>query len=434
METKWIIAGGGISGLAAAKILQSNNCKYLLLERSQSLGGLTRTTQVDDFCFDYTGHFLHLSRYKSPSQIPYANLDDDDWQTIDRKSYFYAADRLITTPIQYHLGQLPADIRSECVESYDARPKQDHSVDSFREFIVSGFGQVVAERFLIPQNEKTMATTLGRLSIDAVKRFFPPPDELRIRAGLTEQDVQGSEYNARFWYPKKGGIDLLVRGFADRLDNAVTGEEIARVDLPRRRVVTTSGRSFSWEYMLPSIPLKRFCEIADDKHLRAAARQLSHSSTISFNFGLRGNLPKELRDAHWIYVPDPAIPFYRFGCYSNISAGTCSSGQSSVYVEVGVPGDQVDGIDISGDLQSRVVSALEGLRWMRREDIVCSVVQVIRCAYVHHTPEREAVVRDIRSRLNHFGIYPIGRYGLWDYIGMEDSIESAFSTVRKLMQ
>jgi protoporphyrinogen oxidase len=80
-----------------------------------------------------------------------------------------------------------------------------------------------------------------------------------------------------------------------------------------------------------------------------------------------------------------------------------------------------------------VVAALEQLGWVRSEDIVCSVTHVIRCAYVHHTPEREQLVDRIRSRLNECGIYPIGRYGLWDYTGMEDSIDSALSTVRSLL-
>src|SRR6185437_4022444 len=62
--SEWLVVGAGISGLTAAKCLQANNRDYALLERCPALGGLTRTTQVADFCFDYTGHFLHLGRYR----------------------------------------------------------------------------------------------------------------------------------------------------------------------------------------------------------------------------------------------------------------------------------------------------------------------------------------------------------------------------------
>ena len=433
MSRKWLVAGGGISGLSAAQCLQANDRDYLLLERCPAVGGLTRTTQVEDFCFDYTGHFLHLRRYPSPAQIPYAHLSDDDWETVERKSYFFAGGRLITAPIQYHLGELPDGLRDECEKSYDERPKPPADATGFRDFIISGFGQTVADHFLIPQNEKTMATPLDRLSIGAVKRFFPPPDEQRIRAGFANSGERFAEYNTTFWYPKRGGIDVLTRGLTHGLKNVATTEEIASIDLGQRAVTTSAGRRVEWEHMFPSIPLKTLCYLTGDEQLTRAAAKLSHSSTISFNFGVRGKLPAELNDAHWVYVPDRDIPFYRFGCYSNISPVMSSNGLSAVYVEVGVPGDEIDHIDIVGRTQSEVIAALESLGWVDSEDIICAVTHVIRCAYVHHTPERDQLVGEILSRLKAFGIHPIGRYGLWDYVGMEDSISSALTTVEALL-
>ncbi len=429
MSRKWLVAGGGISGLAAAQCLQAHDRDYLLLERCPTVGGLTRTTHVEDFCFDYTGHFLHLRRYPSPAQIPYAKLNDEDWETVERKSYFLAGGRLVTAPIQYHLGELPDGLRAECETSYDARPKADGDATGFRDFIVSGFGQAVADRFLIPQNEKTMATPLSRLSIGAVKRFFPPPDEARIRAGFANTGERFAEYNTTFWYPKRSGIDVLTRGFAHGLRSVAANQDISHIDLDDRVVTTSSGLRVEWEKMFPSIPLKTLCKLTNDPELTNAAANLSHSSTISFNFGVRGILPDALKDAHWIYVPDRDIPFYRFGCYSNISSAMSSHGTSALYVEVGVPGEKIDGVDIVGKTQKDVVAALEMLGWIKSEDIICAVTHVIRCAYVHHTPERDGLVEEILSRLNAVGIHPIGRYGLWDYVGMEDSINSALTTV-----
>jgi protoporphyrinogen oxidase len=271
MSRKWLVAGGGISGLAAAQSLQAKGRDYLLLERCPALGGLTRTTQVEDCCFDYTGHFLHLRRYPTPSQIPHAHLRDEDWATVERKSYFFAGGKLITAPIQYHLGELPDDLRAECEASYDARPKIAGDVTGFREFIESGFGQVVADRFLIPQNEKTMATPLDRLSIGAVKRFFPLPDEQRIRSGLANSGERFAEYNTTFWYPKRGGIDALTRGLAHDLRSVATSEEIVAIDLSARTVTTSAGRTIVWEHMFPSIPLKTLCGLTNDAELKAAA-------------------------------------------------------------------------------------------------------------------------------------------------------------------
>src|SRR5215813_5454710 len=101
-----LVLGAGISGLTAGRALQDLGYDTVVLEACPSIGGLTRTVKVGDFCFDYTGHFLHLARYGTPSEIPYADLRDEDWVSIERRSFCYVGGRLITAPIQYHLGEL----------------------------------------------------------------------------------------------------------------------------------------------------------------------------------------------------------------------------------------------------------------------------------------------------------------------------------------
>ena len=68
----------------------------------------------------------------------------------------------------------------------------------------------------------------------------------------------------------------------------------------------------------------------------------------------------------------------------------------------------------AADLQPLVLGALAGLGWVDPASIACLVCQVIPCAYVHFTPERERCIQNILGRLVQFNVYPIGRYGLWD--------------------
>ena len=429
-----IVLGGGISGLTAARAVRELGDECLLLEQCPSLGGLTRTVEVGDFCFDYTGHFLHLSRYNTPADIPYAGLNNDAWQTIKRRSCCFVAGKLIDAPIQYHLGQLPPGVLHRCIQSYEARPPLEPSEHlSFRDFIVHGFGQYLADLFLIPQNEKTMAISLDRLSIGAVKRFFPPPNEALVRAGICGGSPSAGEYNSSFWYPKTGGIGALVKGLGTGLNAVRTNQQVTSIDLSKRRLRTSTGESFAWDHLFSSLPLKSLCQITNEPALRAAAQELSHSSTVSFNIGLHGPLRPEFEGVHWIYVPDRSIPFYRVGFYSNISPGTCTAGNSALYVEVGMPSEEIKTIDLIKDLQPKVIASLEDLGWIDSRAVACVALHVIRHAYVHHTERREPLVEAILARLHQFGVYPIGRYGLWDYTSMEDSVESARSTVREVL-
>jgi protoporphyrinogen oxidase len=431
---KIIVLGGGISGLTAARTIREGGHECLLLEQCPSLGGLTRTVEVGDFSFDYTGHFLHLSRYKTPADIPYAGLKNDAWQRISRRSCCFIAGKIIDAPIQYNLGQLPPEILDQCVKSYEARPALERPENlTFRDFIVHGFGQYLADLFLIPQNEKTMAISLDRLSIRAVKRFFPPPNEALVRAGIRGESPAPVEYNSSFWYPKTGGIGALVKGLGAGLNEVRTNQQVKAMNLSEGTLETSAGESFRWDHLFSSIPLRSLCQITNDPDLKVAGEELSCSSTVSFNIGLRGPLRPELEGVHWIYIPDRSIPFYRVGFYSNISKGTCAPDNSAVYAEVGVPDGEFHRIDLVKDLQPKVIASLERLGWIDARAVTCVVIHVIRHAYVHHTERRECLVKAVLTRLRQFGVYPVGRYGLWDYTSMEDSMESARSSVREVL-
>jgi len=399
---------------------------------------LTRTTSVGDFCFDYTGHLLHLSRYASPAAVPFADLDDADWQRISRRSYCYVADELITAPIQYHLSQLPSPLREACISSYERRTEWPSSRSAgsrnFKEFVEAGFGQELADLFLIPQNEKTWAIALDRLSADAGRRFFPAPDDALVRRGIAGAHEPGSEYNSSFWYPKVGGIQRLSDGLASGLPPVQLLEEVAHIDLDGHEITTSAGRRWQFSTAFSSLPLKLFCGRTNDEQLRAWSAGLSNSATINFNFGMRGPPAPALADAQWIYVPDPVLPFYRVGIFSNISRGVCPLDCSAMYVEVGVPGDTILDVNIIDDLQQRVLAGLSRLGWLRLDDVVCNVTQVIKCAYIHPTMETASLTEKIIGRLESYGVFPIGRYGLWDYISMEDSIHSGFTTVENVMK
>ncbi|HUI75070.1 MAG TPA: hypothetical protein VLX32_09005, partial [Candidatus Acidoferrum sp.] len=84
--------------------------------------------------------------------------------------------------------------------------------------------------------------------------------------------------------------------------------------------------------------------------------------------------------------------------------------------------------------QLRVLKSLEELGWVKSREISCVVIHQMRHAYIHHTPQRDGALAAILARLREARVYPIGRYGLWDYISMEDSMESARTTVMGMRQ
>jgi protoporphyrinogen oxidase len=429
-----IVLGGGISGLAAARAAAEIGAAPVVLEAAPTLGGLTRSITVGDFSFDYTGHLLHLARTELPSGVPYAGLADGDWTRIERQSFCAIDAALVPAPIQYHFGQLPTGHRERAVDSYERRPPlHSQAPGSFRDFVVAGFGQYLSDLFLIPQNEKTLATSLDRLSANAVKRFFPPPDEARVRAGFGTAPVAVEEYNSRFWYPAVGGIGRLVEGLAAGLTGVELLSGVVELDLRARRLRTARGEEFAWDVLFSSIPLKALVGLCRDPALAPLGAELTHSSLVSIALGLKGPVAEALRGVHWVYVPDRSIRFYRLGCYSNISPGLCPADCHSLYVEAAFTPETLATLDVTRDVLPGVLEDLVRLGWIRPDQVECLVTHVVPCGYVHHTPGRDRQVPLILDRLAAAGVHPIGRYGLWDYLSMEDSIHTGIETARRVL-
>ena len=87
------------------------------------------------------------------------------------------------------------------------------------------YGRGIAEKFLIPYNEKLYALNLAALDADAMGRFFPHASVEEILRNAIAPTNDG--YNATFTYPEGGAIqyvDALAQGV--RRDRIALGERV----------------------------------------------------------------------------------------------------------------------------------------------------------------------------------------------------------------
>ncbi len=431
----FVVLGGGVSGLAAARRLEQLGHSVVVVEACPAPGGLTRSIQIGEYLFDYTGHLLHLARHGSPGELPFAGQDDSDWQRVARRSVCLVNGEFVPAPIQYNLGHLSPDLRAKCLESYRSRPEPGVGPGkNFYDYLVSGFGKVLTDCSLAPLNEKTFGVAVDQLSYGAARRFFPAPDESKILQGLDRSANRVEGYNSTFWYPREGGIGKLVAGLASGVERIECSQEVVSIDVDAHELTTSRGMKVRYEALLTSAPLKRLCGLTADRDLNQWAATLSHSTTAVFNIGLRAELPGVLGEAHWVYVCDRTIPFYRLGVYSNFGASHAPPNHSAIYVETGMAGLSAgEEVDLPR-LQNAVLDALQRLQWLRVESIDCVCVNLIPCAYVHLTSQREAVLPSILQKLADHSIHPIGRYGKWDYLSIEDSMLDGIEVASGLVE
>jgi hypothetical protein len=130
-----------------------------------------------------------------------------------------------------------------------------------------------------------------------------------------------------------------------------------------------------------------------------------------------------------VYVPERTYPFFRVGFLSNVVGSSAPAGCASIFVEKSFPARERVRID------GEVEAALGGLRRMgvlRRGSRIEEIRPVmLDPAYVLFDGSRGNAVRLLMREFRGRGVFPAGRYGSWDYFGMERSMWDGLRAARE---
>jgi protoporphyrinogen oxidase len=415
-SVRTLVVGAGVTGLATAAALgERGDDDYLVLEADAEIGGYCKTVKKDGFVWDYSGHFFHFKHPEIEAWLR-ARMAGQEVRTVEKRSFIDYKGRLIDFPFQKNIHQLPQDEFIDCLHdlyfAQTARGVADE--DSFAAMLLGRFGRSIAEKFLIPYNEKLYACDLGTLDKDAMGRFFPHANLTEIIANMKVAD--NASYNATFTYPEGGAIEYVkALASAVRPGGIATGEPLCAIDL-ERRLARTARREIRYQRLVSSAPWNRLLGLAGVPHDPAV---YSWNQVLVFNLGFDR---KGQRDVHWIYAPARDVVFYRIGFYDNIFGAD----RLSLYVEIGFPKGAP--IDVPAT-RARVLADLARLGVTTDHRLVAEHSVVMDPAYVHITRASIADHARLGAELRRHGVYSIGRYGGWTYCSIEDNIVEARALV-----
>lgn len=412
METvEYLVVGAGVSGLSFANWLfdeaatRPRRPELLVVEADSEPGGYCKTVKQDGFVWDYSGHFFHFKHPEIEAWLR-ERMPGQEIRTVVKQSFIRFGQTDIDFPFQKNIHQLPRQDFIDClVDLYfrDARAE----ITSFATMLYARFGRSIADKFLIPYNEKLYACDLGELDPDAMGRFFPHADIADIIANMRRPD--NASYNATFTYPLGGAIEYIRALLRDLPGHAIScGERLEAVDLARQ-VARTSRREVRFRRLVSSAPLPMLlamCGVAHD------ARCFSWNKVLVFNLGFDR---KGQTVPHWMYFPDRELVFYRVGWYDNIMGAD----RMSLYVEIGAARDATFDIEA---MRERVLQDLERAGIIDGHRLLSWHSVVLDPAYVHITTASQAEYRRVMPMLHAAGVYPVGRYGGWTYCSIEDNM------------
>ncbi|MBN2482668.1 MAG: FAD-dependent oxidoreductase [Candidatus Omnitrophica bacterium] len=425
---KIIIIGAGLSGIATAFFLRGSGITAPVYEKEKNIGGLCRSTHINGYTFDYCGHLLHFRRPEVFTLLH--SLMGKDLTRHRRDASVSIFNTHIRYPFQANLHGLPPQVRAACLEGFIQAKKRipsDHP-ENFAQWSHCHFGRAITEYFMKPYNEKFWTVSLEELSCEWVNDFIVVPTLRQVRARIQREEKRRLGYHSFFWYPSSGGIEQLIKSFTRGNQSMHTEHEVVRIDPVTRRIWFSHGSSQQYDRLVSTMPLPLLANVIAGlpDTVRDDFKKLRWTSIYNINLGLAQ--PVNF-DHHWMYFPEHAHSFFRVGCFDRFSPSLVPPGKRSLYVEVsyskGKPLDKkIEKQAIDDLMKAKIISSPHAIETIHVNDIPF--------AYPLYDFEWKTARSNILKYLHAYHIFPVGRFGGWQYMSMEDVILEAERTAALL--
>jgi protoporphyrinogen oxidase len=434
-DARTLIIGAGLTGLSCAWHLGGD---YLLIEREGEPGGIVRTRESHNgFLCDGTGHWLHLRNARMKELVN--RLLPGQLVEHERKAVIHSHGVFTPYPFQANTHGLPAQVVLDCLLGLlKARFPNEFGLSqngatpaNFKEWIERAFGDGIARHFMVPYNEKLLGVKLEELRPEYAERFIPRPSLEDVVKGALGFSRESLGYNAKFAYPREGGISALPRALANGLKIPPSYHAVVtRVDMQSRIATFADSRRLSYRKLVNTMPLPTFVAMLEGapKDIVAAAGKLRATTVHYFDIGVRGP-GAAASQHHWIYFPEPEYIFYRAGSYSAVHADAAPAGCRSYYVEMS--GGAESWLARPAELRERVLADLRKAKVLSAKDeIIFMELRQIPFAYVIFDHNYENCRKCVMDYLAAQDIFTAGRWGGWGYGGMEDAMLDGLAAAR----
>lgn len=422
-KVKYLIIGSGPTGLGAAlRLKESGEDNFFILETNSWVGGLAASFKDQaGFTWDIGGH-VQFSHYSYFDEVMDRAIDPQHWLTHQRESWVWIQNGFVPYPFQNNIHYLPKEAQWECLKGIlDISLAADKQLPAnFEEWILSIFGQGVADHFMLPYNYKVWAYPPAELAYHWIGERVAVTDLKRVLENMVHQKLDASwGPNNMFRFPANGGTGAIWNSVAQMIGmhKIQLNAEVALVNSDSRKITLQSGEVIEYEFLLTTMPVDILCRKTKGiggKTVKSA-QYLKHSSSNIVGVGLRGKASEQLEPKCWMYFPESNCPFYRVTLFSKYAPSNVPdiSSQFSLMTETSEsPKKPVS----ASTLIDETIYGLQQTKLISDSDEIVSVWSY-RAEYGYPTPslERDSILDEVIPALESRDIYSRGRFGAWKY-------------------
>ncbi|MCS7232247.1 MAG: FAD-dependent oxidoreductase [Elusimicrobiota bacterium] len=356
------------------------------------------------------------------------NLLGDNKVKNRRNTKILYKGRYVKYPFENGLADLPKEDNFEClyyfIQNLIKKEKGDlKEPKNLKEWFYYTFGKGIAEKYLIPYNEKIWKYPIEKISLDWVERVPNPPIEDIIKSALGIE-TEGYTHQLYFYYPKMGGISALITAIEERVNynRTIKNFEVKEI---RKNIFgqwkISDGKEIRYyDKIISTIPLPVLLNALETSNeIKEVANNLKFRSLVTVMIGVRNN---KINDFTWLYIPDRDVLTHRVSFPSNYSPYNAPEGCSSILAEITCEyRDKIWKME-DEEIIERTISDLERIGIIKNDLVVYSKVRKTKFAYVVNDLDYSKNIKILREHMREIGIDLVGRFGEFRYLNMDGCI------------
>lgn len=467
-----VIAGAGPAGLTAAlELLRQTDVKPVVLEASDSVGGISRTVNRNGNRMDIGGHRFFskddsVTRWWNEmmpvQKHPELNPDGPDPEKTDR--VMLVRPRISRIFFLRKFFDYPLSLKFETFRNmgfvrvvraaagYLASTLHKLPEDSLENFYINRFGRPLYEMFFEGYTEKVWGVHPSKLGADWGSQRVKGLSVGAVLADMLKKALGRKKAGAKvetslieqFIYPKFGPGQLwetvrdeLVKAGGEVLMNReVIAVSVGAEGVSSVRVKTPDGgeESYDCDYFLSTMPLKDLVASIEGvkvpEDVRKAALTLPYRDFITVGLCLKKMLI-DVPDT-WIYIQERDVNIGRLQVFNNWSPYLVADGKNTVWIGLEyfcTEGDRLWSME-DGEFIEMAVKELERIGLIDSEDVLDSCRIKVKKAYPAYYGSYSEIGK-IRGFLDGIeNLFCLGRNGQHRYNNMDHSMLTAFECVK----
>ncbi|MEO0293980.1 MAG: FAD-dependent oxidoreductase [candidate division WOR-3 bacterium] len=450
MEREVLILGGGPAGMAAAFELNKAGKSFVVVEKNEEVGGLSRTLVFGEFRTDTGPH-----RFFSQNKYLYDFIEDllgESWIKVDRLTRFYVNGKFFLYPVElrnallnvgfYKGFKIVRDYLFERTKKVFLRKEPI----SFEEQVISDFGRTLAELNMLNYTEKIWGLPCAKISPDwARQRIRGLSLKEMFKKAIIKSKEGPKTLVDQFYYPASG-TGLIYQKIKERILDGRYGivklnSRPVKIGVKNNKieeiiVKTNKGNEiFRADYVLSSIPITEFINLLDTdvpKDVLKAAQNLRFRSHVSLFITL--NKSSVFPD-QWIYFPEKEIPFGRIMEPKNFSKKMSPPDKTSLLLEFFCWENEEVWEATKEKLFNLSLEWLEDLGFVKEKEVLGLFVHKERYAYpVYDLGYRENLdkVKNYLGQIKNLQL--IGRAGSFRYNNQDHALEMGILAARNVIE